>query len=424
MITGSSTLVGKAREALGPCARPAGPDDRVDGVAPAVVVDTDSTALVAAALAWASDARLSVVVRGGGTRDRWGRRPRPFDVLIRLDRLNRLVAHEASDLTATIEAGATLRDVNAALARHGQQLPLDGLQGEHGTIGGLVATNHAGPMRHRYGTPRDLVIGMTVVLGDGLTAKSGGRVVKNVAGYDLARMMSGSHGTLGVITQVTFKLAPLAPVSRTVRIDLRHPADAVAFADLLRQAQCEPDALDFRFEHGDDQHHAPLTVFVRFASVAPAVDDGCRHARRAALEVDGRIEMLPADAAAECWRGQMAFNATGTTMLRLSWKPAELARAAETLRTAARGVPFVWTGRLGVGAGTVTLGGSPDDHPAVVEQLRRTGALRHVLIVDAPAEVRERIDPWQIEPDTEALWQALKGACDPHGTLGAGRGPV
>jgi FAD/FMN-containing dehydrogenase len=118
--------------------------------------------------------------------------------------LNRVVAHRHGDLTATVEAGARLDDVNRELARHGQWLPLDPPWSDRATIGGIVATNDAGPRRHRYGTPRDLIIGIEIARADGVRAKAGGIVVKNVAGYDLARLMTGSFGSLALITSATF----------------------------------------------------------------------------------------------------------------------------------------------------------------------------------------------------------------------------
>lgn len=420
------TLLDRARTAAGAgMVRPADrPADRVDGVAPAVVIEPDSVDGVAAALAWAASSRLSVVVRGGGTRDRYGRRPRPFDVLLRLDRLDRVLAHEASDLTATVEAGAPLRDVNAALARHRQQLPLDGTRGVAGTIGGLLAANEGGPLRHRYGLPRDLVIGMTFVLGDGLRASSGGRVVKNVAGYDLARMMAGSHGTLGAIVSATFKLAPLPPATRTIRVRLRRVSDATALADLLRKAQCEAEALELSWRHSGGSERDETSVLVRFGSVAAAVEDGSRQVLRCVREIDGQAETLDGGEADACWLAHAASGTERQTTARLSWRPTELDRAAAALREAAGDLPLHWIGRLAVGSGTVTLGGPADAHAAVVGRLRTSPALRHVTIVDAPAGVREAIDPWTLEPDTEMLWRALQTACDPHGVLGAGRGPL
>lgn len=400
---------------------PGGVDDHVDGVVPSIVIEPDSTGSVAATLAWASRARLSVVVRGGGTRDRWGRAPRGVDVLVRLNRLNRIVAHEPGDLTATVEAGATLEAVNAALARHGQRLPLDGAVHTSGTIGGLLATNDIGPLRHRHGTARDLVLGMTFVFGDGLLASAGGRVVKNVAGYDLARMMTGSFGTLGVIASATFKLTPIPPAFRTVRAVLCRPSDAMALADQLGKAHVEAESLEVAV--GNTPH---VTVLARLASVPAAVEDACRHVVRIAQDLDGEVVALPGDEERVAWgeHATMWRTAADRTVLRVSWAPSTLDKAVGDLRQAAGDVRVMLAGRLAVGSGTVTLDGDIDKHPTIVTRLRESQVLHHVTIVDAPAGVRRAIDPWHVDADTASLWRALKTACDPHDTLGAGRGPV
>src|SRR5436309_1755344 len=185
---------------------------------PDPVVPT-TAAEVAAALRCAAEARQTMAIRGAGTKSGWGRDGRAADVILDMRSLNRVLAHEHGDMTATVEAGATLRDVNAALAEHRQWLPLDPPFADRATIGGILATNDSGPLRHRFGTPRDLVIGVELVTTDGALAKAGGRVVKNVAGYDLSKLVAGSFGSLAAIVSATFKLAPLPAASKTLVIE-------------------------------------------------------------------------------------------------------------------------------------------------------------------------------------------------------------
>ena len=175
-------------------------------------------------LEWASREKLCVIVRGSGTKLGWGPAPRQIDILMSTVRLNAVVAHRHGDLTATIQAGAKLGDVNRALAQHRQWIPLDPPSADRATIGGLVATNDSGPRRHRYGAPRDLIIGVEFARADGRLAKGGGIVVKNVAGYDLPRLLTGSFGSLGVIVTATFKLYPLTAASRTLIVEPSNPA--------------------------------------------------------------------------------------------------------------------------------------------------------------------------------------------------------
>lgn len=423
MVTAETILHDAARATGGQARPPAGPSDHIDGRAPAVVIEPATTADVSAALAWASGAGLSVVVRGSGSKDTWGREPRHVDVLLRTTRLASVIAHEASDLTATVEAGVRLRDVNARLALHRQWLPLDPPSADAATIGGVLATNDIGPSRYRHGTPRDLLIGMTVVMADGLVAASGGRVVKNVAGYDLGRLMAGSHGCLAVITSATFKLAPLPPATRTLRIRFARASDALALAELLRQHQCEPDALEFHVARHEAA--ADITVLVRYGSVAAAVDAACEQTTEYARQLGASVEDAEGAAADAWWRMHDAPPmAAGSVQIRLSWRPAEFPLAAETLIAATRDVEAHWIGRLAVGSGLVRLGGDAAHHPGVVSALRASPAFRHVVIADAPSAVRHVVDAWDVSPAQRALWQPIKDACDPRDVLGAGRGPL
>jgi glycolate oxidase FAD binding subunit len=209
-----------------------------------VLIQPTNASEVAAALRRASDARQSIVIRGAATKSEWGRPAARVDAILDMRRMNRILAHEHADMTATVEAGASLYDVNAALAIHGQTLPLDPPFADRATIGGLLATNDSGPLRHRYGTPRDLVIGIQLATTDGVLSKAGGRVVKNVAGYDLSRLVTGSFGSLAAIVSATFKLAPLPAASKTLRIGVR---DAAAVAQAVRTvmaSQLEPTAFE------------------------------------------------------------------------------------------------------------------------------------------------------------------------------------
>lgn len=158
---------------------------------------------------------------------------------LRLDRMARILHHEAGDLTCTVEAGVRLSELQAALAPHGQRLSLDP-PGDP-TIGACIAANRSGPLRHRFGAPRDLVLGVTLVLGDGLVASSGGTVVKNVAGYDLGKLVCGSHGSLALVARVSLRLHPVPPASATLVVDSDDPAAVIAALDATRT---QPSAVD------------------------------------------------------------------------------------------------------------------------------------------------------------------------------------
>jgi len=181
--------------------------DAVAGVVPSFVASPASNDEASALLRAAAEYRLTVVPRGAGTGLGWGTPPSSCDLVVDMRRMDQLIEHAAGDLVARVQAGTTMGSLASALASAGQQLALD--VPADATVGGVVATGTAGPRRFRYGAPRDLLIGITMVRADGVVAHSGGKVVKNVAGYDLGKLFSGSRGTLGLITEATFRLHPL-----------------------------------------------------------------------------------------------------------------------------------------------------------------------------------------------------------------------
>ena len=180
----------------------------VDEVAPRAVVHPADEDEVAAVVRAANEAGLAIIPWGGGTSMRTGNVPARYDIALVLDHMADVTEHEPADLTATCRAGITVHDLEAALGTAGQIAPFDPSLARSATVGGALATNIAGASRHAFGSPRDFTIGMRVVTGDGMIVKAGGKVVKNVAGYDMCKLFIGSRGTLGVIVEATFKLTP------------------------------------------------------------------------------------------------------------------------------------------------------------------------------------------------------------------------
>ena len=188
----------------------------VDGVVPKAVVFASTREQVAEVMRLAAAEGLAVTPWGGGSAMALGNTPQRLDVVLGTMRMSRIVEHESADMTATVEAGITLESLNDALALHGQHLPFDAPLAERATIGGILAANASGPRRLAFGTPRDRVIGIRVVDAQGVLVKGGGKVVKNVAGYDMNKLFIGSLGSLGVIVEATFKLAPLPRARATM----------------------------------------------------------------------------------------------------------------------------------------------------------------------------------------------------------------
>src|SRR6516225_9507792 len=216
----------------------------VDGVLPRLAIIPETVEQVSQAVTLANQQGLTLITRGGGSRLNLGSIPERFDVLLETTKLTRLLEHEAPDLTCHAEAGSTIAALQAQLATKGQWLALDPPDAQQATIGGVLASNASGPKRLRYGTARDMVIGLHVVQASGEVARSGGRVVKNVAGYDLNKLYIGSLGTLGIIVEANFKLQPLPAEERTLILTFSNAVDAMQNVIALLGSLSTPSAIE------------------------------------------------------------------------------------------------------------------------------------------------------------------------------------
>jgi glycolate oxidase FAD binding subunit len=383
---------------------------------------------VAAALKQASDAKQSLVIRGAGTKEGYGRTPSRIDVILDMQRLNHILAHEHGDMTATIEAGASLRHVNVALALHGQMLPLDPPFADRATIGGLLATNDSGPLRHRYGTPRDLVIGVQLATTDGTLAKAGGQVVKNVAGYDLSKLITGSFGSLAAIVSATFKLTPRPAASKTMRCGVRDGEALSAAVRTVMASQLEPVAFEVRAESAPDVAQAfRLVVLVRFASLPEVVNAQVEQAQAGLKACTTSMELLDGDAERSLWNGHATqlWDEPGA-IVRASWLPASIGSALNALERLAADASAAMSlvGRAAVGAGHIRIDADTAAQAAIVERLRASRVFGNVVIVRGTPELKAIVDVWGSHGDRQPLFESLKRTFDPNGTLNAGRGPL
>ncbi|MEV0232385.1 FAD-binding oxidoreductase [Nonomuraea sp. NPDC050786] len=240
---------------MGVTVRQADADDAVNGVLPRWVALPETVEEVSAVLRACAEQDLAVVPAGGGTKLHWGPPPERCDVLLDMCCMNAVLEHAAGDLVVRAQAGVTMDALAATLADQGQELALDPPFTEYTTVGGTLATATAGPRAFRYGTARDLLIGITVVLPDGTIAKSGGKVVKNVAGYDLGKLFTGSQGTLGVIAEATFRLHPLAAERRWLVAETEVSDDVLL---RLAASQAEPSAVEIDCPDGKNATVAVL----------------------------------------------------------------------------------------------------------------------------------------------------------------------
>lgn len=391
--------------------RPAAPEDVVDGVPAAVVARPTTIDGVSAVLREATGQGLVTVARGGGTALTWGCPPERVDLILDTGGLDRLVEHEAGDLVVVAEAGLPLRELQDAVGRAGQELVVDIPRERYdagSTVGGVLATAPSGPRRLQRLAVRDLVLGTTVVLADGTVATSGGKVVKNVAGYDLAKLMTGSFGTLGIVVRAAFRLHPVRPhrayVLRTGPLE-----EVAALAREAVASQLAPAAVEIDRPAGSDE--ATLAVLLEGTEEAVAA----RAADAAAL-VGGTAGEEPP------WWARLpagAVTAKGTATLVGVADLLRAARAAEQAYGAGVAV-------RGSAAGVLHAGITAADAAAVggvVAALRAAAPSPRegtVVVLRAPVHLREGLDVWGPVGGLD-LMRAVKHQLDPGRNLAPGR---
>jgi glycolate oxidase FAD binding subunit len=354
----------------------------------------------AAAMAAAAADGDSIRIVGGGTKLGWGAIGAASGVELRTSALDRLLEHNEGDLTAVLEAGVTMEAAQRRFASAGQMLALDPPlgPGHAATLGGVIATGDCGPLQHRYGAPRDLVLGMAVGLSDGTLARSGGKVIKNVAGYDVAKLFCGSFGTLGLILQVSVRLHPL-PASTATALGVATDTSLVArAARALAAAPFELEALDVAWRAGRGGLLAQVggtQARMRAERVAAAM-------RGAGLR---QVDVATDDA--ELWARQRAGQRSESgVIVRIAGRPSEIARVLRA--TDACGGTLV--GRAAVGRSYIEL--DPESLGRLAEHLPRGAS---VVVLDAPRQTRQAVDPWGALPPAPLLqlMRNVKARFDP-----------
>jgi glycolate oxidase FAD binding subunit len=391
-----------------PDLRDATETDAVDEVRPSVVAAPASTEETAALLRVAADRDLAVVARGAGTKLSWARPPSRLDVVLDTRRMNRLIEHAAGDLIAGAQAGLPLAEFQAALSATRQRLAIDEMV-PGTTVGGLVATSPSGPRRLATGSVRDLLIGITVVRADGVVAKGGGKVVKNVAGYDLGKLITGSFGTLAVVTEATFRLHPIPAASRWLTAPAESETQAGELVAAVLHSQVVPAALEVVWPMD-----GPGAVTVLVEGTAAGVD---ARAEQVDALLGGSAEAVdePAHLLAYPWQ-----HAPGATALKLT---CQLSAVPDVLGTAhSVGVHVQGSAGVGVLYGYLPADTDPREVAAAVEKLRATCAPGGgaAVVLDAPLAVKDAVDLWG-EVAGFDLMRRVKDQFDPGRRLAPGR---
>ncbi len=420
----------------------------IEGVRPAVTVAPASAEETAAVLRVANEHGLCVVPAGGMTKQAMGHAMPEVDVLLSTWRMNQVQYYDPGDLTFGVGAGVTLGQVQRTLVPHQQFLPFDAMQPARSTVGGLLATNAHGPLRHFYGGVRDFCIGIEFATADGKVVKGGGRVVKNVAGYDLMKLIIGSFGTLGVITSANFKVFPLPRQTRTFAGAFASLAKAMEFRDAVMKSPMTPLCVelaspgaqeyfgeapvardpDLYAPQGHLEQHREWRVYVRVAG-SDRVLARYRTELGATQEIAGEEEARLWNWIADFETSVMARHHNAMMVyVDLPVTGVEGAIAAAKKAALDNSCMMAVVGRVAAGVLVVAIIPLAVGPPSAMHYANAASALRAALGKDAsavvarcPREAKAHFDVWGTSPSDVAMMQAVRAAMDPKGILNRGR---
>ena len=402
----------------------------IEGRTPDAAIFPGTVDQVAAVVREAAAAGTAVIAWGGGTAIAVGEPPPRASIVLGLRRLARVVEHEPGDLTATVEAGLTLGALQDALRARRQWLSLDPPDAERATVGGIVAANASGPRRHLYGTVRDLLIGLTVVTADGAVVRGGGKVVKNVAGYDLPKLFIGSWGTLGIVVDATFKLRPLPDEERLIAVrfdrlkDCGAAARSVLASDLIPNAVkvVDPAAAAALGLDGDP------ALIVGFDGLREQVEWQVAELTALVGPLGGRdVTVLPPATWPRLATAAGDAIASPAALMTLAGLPALVADTMEQGAQAARqrGLASAWTAHAGVGAITASLAAArePSTVASVLTEWRTIAGAGggHATLAWAPLAVKAQVPVWDDAGAAGRIMRRIKAQLDPDNVLNPGR---
>jgi glycolate oxidase FAD binding subunit len=394
--------------------REATEEDSVEGVEPDFVVEPGSIEEISDVMKLAAREGLAVAPRGGGTKMHIGDPPRTLDLIVSTVRMNEVLEHTPGDQIVRLEAGVKLEDLQENVSSSDQMLAIDPPE-SGATIGGIVAANSSGPRRYRYGTIRDLIIGITVVLHDGTVAKAGGKVVKNVAGYDLSKLFTGSLGTLGIIANANFRLHPRPEAARTVAVEVAGAQQAQAAAQAIVHSQIEATAVELHY--GEDGKHLKVLL-----ESIPGGIDAKTETAFFLLKQFGEVRTLSDEEA-----DHPGHLTTAEVVLKIGAPPVDLAAVLDSVLGTAERKGLAHPRITGhAGTGVTIVGFSPENEAGAagfVEEMREIWVRRggSVTLQRAPLTLKQRVSTWDNGGDYLGLIRRVKEKFDPRGGMNPGR---
>jgi len=398
--------------------RAATPADAIRNFQPKLILEPATEQQLAATLRLANDANLTVIPRGGATKQAWGNPPTRADIILSTKRLDKILEHVWSDMTVSVQAGCTIATLQQALAQHGQRLAIDLLWPSTATIGGILSTNDSGSLRLRFGSLRDLIIGSTIALPDGTLASSGGKVVKNVAGYDLQKLITGAFGTLGVITRAVFRLHPLPKAARTISCLARDAAEAQRLLLVIQDSKLAHSALQVRFIE-----NAAPQLDILFEATPAGLDAQTEKLKSLVASVPTSESDPPVWKARQELFTAARDDSSALALAKLSFLPAEFAAVMKSVaRTATANQVRLNAVAQAFGIAILLLQGAPPNlHAALTairaERERNAASLVALHLPDAMPQ----LDAWGTPGDSVPIMRAIKQQLDPQNTLNPGR---
>jgi glycolate oxidase FAD binding subunit len=363
--------------------------------------------------------RVPVAIAGNSTKLDWGGIVTGAKSLVSTQNLDRSIAHAVGDLTVTVEAGMKFASLQAILAAAGQFLPLDPAYPDRATIGGIIATADAGSLRHRYGGVRDLLLGITFVRADGKIAKAGGRVVKNVAGYDMMKLFTGSYGTLGILTEVTFRVYPLPTNFGTVILtgDPEKLAQAAKFLLASTLTPIAADVVSTAFSQALDISNTPSLV-VKFATIPESIAQQSAQLLEIGKSLGLKGGIWQGTQAENLWNG-IQTGIWGTTPISCKLG-VRITAAVDTIATLDRATANTAKGviHLNSGIGACALGDAKHIAP-LRSHCEASGGF--VSVLQAPVEIKQQLNVWGYRGNSVPLMQQIKQQFDPANILNPGR---
>ena len=392
----------------------------IDSTAATYLVCPQTVDSLAAIVREAHQQQWRLLICGNGSKLDWGGLTQKIQLVISTQKCDRLIEHAVGDLTVTVEAGMKFRDLQEQLSKHNQFLPIDPAYPQDATIGGIIATANTGSWRQRYGGIRDLLLGISFVRADGEIAKAGGRVVKNVAGYDLMKLFTGAYGTLGIISQATFRTYPLPPASKTLLL-LGKETDLAQISQIIHNSGMTPTALDLLSASVIKQLNlgTNLGLAVRFQSIPASVTQQATQIQNWAQQYNLTVKSYQDQEEIELWQKLAKIiyllNNENSIICKLGILPNAVVKLMQQLNHETRAIIHA-----GTGLGKLHL---TSEAVAEISQLRPLCQQYQgfLTILSAPLDIKQKLDVWGYQGNALDTMNKLKNQFDPQNILNPGR---